>query len=53
MDKKHIDENENIDKYGEFVCSYFAWLPSEVQKEKGEKLSKITNVENIKKEKMH
>ena len=47
------EDNKNTTECGEFVCSYFAWLPSEVQKEKGEKLSKITNVENIKNEKMH
>ena len=34
MDKKHIDENEDVDKYGEFVCSYFAWLQPSSQKEK-------------------
>lgn len=34
MDKKHIDENEDVDKYGEFVCSYFAWLQQVVKKKK-------------------
>ena len=42
MDKKHIDENENIDKYGEFVCSYFAWLQPSSQKEKAKELSNMT-----------
>ena len=43
MDKKHIDENEDVDKYGEFVCSYFAWIPLQDQKEKAEKMAKMTN----------
>lgn len=42
MDKKHIDENENVDKYGEFVCSYFAWLQPSSQKEKAKELSNMT-----------
>ncbi len=37
MDKKHIDENEDVDKYGEFVCSYFAWLQPSSQKGKKQK----------------
>ena len=37
MDKKHIDE-----KYGEFVCSYFAWLQPSSQKEKAKELSNMT-----------
>ena len=40
MDKKHIDENEDVDKYGEFVCSYFAWLQPSSQKEKANKKKK-------------
>lgn len=48
------DENDNSEKYeigedatqyGEFITTYFAWIPLSVQKEKVEKL------ENIKKEK--
>ena len=42
MDKKHIDENEDVDKYGEFVCSYFAWLQPSSQKEKAKELSNMT-----------
>lgn len=37
------DENlKNTTKYGEFVCSYYQWLPLEKQKTQAEKLSKIT-----------
>ena len=36
------DENEDVDKYGEFVCSYFAWLQPSSQKEKAKELSNMT-----------
>ena len=42
MEKKHINENEDVDKYGEFVCSYFAWLQPSSQKEKAKELSNMT-----------
>ena len=42
------EDNKNTTECGEFVCSYFAWLPTEIQKEKGEKLSKITGNPNKK-----
>ena len=31
-----------VDKYGEFVCSYFAWLQPSSQKEKAKELSNMT-----------
>ena len=37
------DENKNSTEFGEFVCSYFSWLPLEIQKEKAIRLSDITN----------
>lgn len=37
------DESKNATEYGEFVCSYFSWLPVDVQKEKSIKLSNVTN----------
>ena len=33
---------EDASKYGEFILSYFAWLSPEEQKQKTEKLQKIT-----------
>ena len=45
------EDNKNITECGEFVCSYFAWLPTEVQKEKGNKLSKMTSSKNKEKKK--
>ena len=33
---------KNTTKYGEFVTSYFAWLPIEKQKEKAEKMNEMT-----------
>ncbi len=44
MDKK-INKNENMEdvtKYGEFVTTYFSWVPLEKQKEIVENLEKIT-----------
>ncbi len=41
---KHGEEEETEDttRYGEFVTSYFAWVPMSKQKEKVEKLENIT-----------
>lgn len=43
---KEIDENTS--KYGEFITSYFAWLPLTKQKDRAEELEKISK--NIKKQ---
>lgn len=40
--KKQTHKKENSTKYGEQVCSEFAWLPLDKQKEKAEMLAKIT-----------
>ncbi len=37
---KEIDENTS--KYGEFITSYFAWLPLTKQKDRAEELEKIS-----------
>ena len=46
LSKKNFnDENENIEdttKYGEFVSSYFAWIPLPKQKQRAEELEKMT-----------
>ncbi len=39
-DKK--EKMSNTTKYGEQVCSEFAWLPIDKQKEKAEEFEKIT-----------
>ncbi len=40
---KNTDEvGEDLTKYGEFVSSYFAWIPLPEQKEKVNKLENIT-----------
>lgn len=36
------NKKENTTKYGEQVCSEFAWLPLDKQKEKAEKMDKMT-----------
>ena len=49
--EKHIKEareefgTEDATKYGEFVCSYFAWVSLPEQKEKAEELQNITKRE--------
>jgi len=45
------NKKENTTKYGEEVCSEFAWLPLDKQKEKAEKLSKVTKSEKRKRNK--
>ncbi len=51
MDNKDLGKNireqseevgEDATKYGEFVSSYFAWIPLNKQKEKAEELQNIT-----------
>lgn len=39
---KRTNKKENTTKYGEQVCTEFAWLPLDKQKEKAEMLNKIT-----------
>ena len=34
---------EDTTKYGEFISTYFAWVPLREQKEKVEKMEKITS----------
>lgn len=36
------DKKENTTKYGEEVCTEFVWLPLDKQKEKADRLDKIT-----------
>lgn len=41
--EKEYDENdENVTKYGEHVCTQFVWLPLDKQKENAERFDKIT-----------
>ena len=39
---KQVEVGEDATKYGEFISSYFAWVPLPEQMEKAEKLQKIT-----------
>ncbi len=41
-EKFEIEAGEDFTKYGEFVSSYFAWMPLQLQKEKAKKFEKIT-----------
>lgn len=40
--KRKIEKENNIRKYGEFVCSYHQWLDLDLQKKNAERLAKIT-----------
>ena len=37
-----IKKLKNTTKYGEFVCSFYQWLPLDKQKEQAQRLVKIT-----------
>ena len=41
MDKKEIDREDST-QYGEFISSFFSWIPLSEQKEKTKKLENIT-----------
>lgn len=44
-DKKEsneIEQNEDTTQYGEFISSYFAWLPPEKQKKRAKEIDDIT-----------
>ena len=49
-DKKQTDPEigEDATRYGEFVSTYFAWIPLQVQKENAEKMAQITKKEEKK-----
>ncbi len=52
MNKKQSEKyeiGEDATRYGEFITSYFAWLPLSVQKKKVEDLENITNNKNKRK----
>ena len=41
-EKFGVEVGEDSTKYGEFVSSYFAWVPLPEQKEKAKELQKMT-----------
>lgn len=43
-----VEVGEDATKYGEFMCSYFAWIPLPKQKEKAEEMQQMTKKENKK-----
>lgn len=42
MKKEEREVAEDTTKYGEFVSSYFAWIPPEKQKEKAKNMEEMT-----------
>lgn len=42
MNKDFDDDKDNVTLYGEQVCSEFAWLSLDKQKENANKFAKIT-----------
>jgi len=49
MDEK--EEKEDTTNYGEFITSYFAWVPLPLQKEKAEEIENMTKNEESKRKK--
>lgn len=47
----HPEVGEDATQYGEFVSSYFAWVPLPDQKLKAEEMCKMTKKDNRKEEK--
>ena len=49
MDKKqkqtHPEVGEDATQYGEFISTYFAWIPLPEQKENAERMAQITKKE--------
>lgn len=37
---------EDVTEYGEFIATYFAWVPPEKQKERAEELQEMTEVKD-------
>ena len=51
MDKKqkqtHPEVGEDATQYGEFISTYFAWVPLPEQKEKAKRMANITKKQNM------
>ena len=43
--KKRFGLKEDTTKYGEFVSSYFGWIPLDKQKERADDLEEVTKKE--------
>lgn len=41
-DKKFDKSKKNATQYGEFISSYFGWLPIDRQKERADEIDKMT-----------
>lgn len=41
-EKNTFCENEEISRFGEFVTSYFGWLPISKQKDRAEEMNNMT-----------
>ena len=46
MDDKKREVGEDATKYGEFISSYFAWVPLPEQKDKVKELENMTKNQN-------
>ena len=49
--KQKKEMGEDATKYGEFISSYFAWVPLPEQKRKAEEMDKMTKDKNNSKNK--
>ena len=50
INNQDVDDSENevedVTEYGEFISSYFAWIPPQKQKERAKELDDITKKHN-------
>lgn len=53
LDNNKVGEyGDDTTRYGEFITTYFAWVPLEEQKKKVERLQKITKKEDKRSDKV-
>ena len=47
QNQTHPEVGEDATQYGEFISTYFAWIPLPEQKENAERMANITKKENV------
>ena len=50
---ERFENGEDATEYGEFVSSYFAWVPLSEQKKKAEEMEKMTKEKKVKKDRQN
>lgn len=39
---RKVNKKDNLEKYGEFICSFYQWVDLDSQKENAKRLARIT-----------